>query len=262
MHLLGKVITHKTYGKGTITAVSGNMVTVCFPEDGEKKFLYPDAFMQFLKFKDQKTQEQVDALLRSKKMEEEAERKAAGEMLARRQRMANLKLTLYSQAAFGMICNKLEDVLASWTVSTGRYYSGMSAGQPRIPHKLCPNSACLLTYCPEGAAEGERRIVGAFMVKEDFFGDFCTDGLIEAHEQYRIALKENEILRLWDYFDEKERPKRWGNTEFKYLATTTMQKILYDIKNAIASKDRLEAAEEFYRYFCKINRLSDYRAFS
>ncbi|HHU05930.1 MAG TPA: hypothetical protein GXZ65_05555 [Clostridiales bacterium] len=261
MQLLGKAIMHKTFGKGTITAVSDNTVTVSFPE-GEKKFLYPDAFMQFLKLRDKKVQEQVNQLLHEKNMEEEAERKQVQEMLERRHRMANLKLTLNSQAAFGMVYNKIEDVLSSWTVSTGSYLSGMSAGQPRIPHKLKPNSACLLTQCPEGVEESERKIVGAFMVKEDFFGDLCSDGIIKAHEQYRIALEEDEALRLWNYFDEKKRPKRWGNTEFKYFASTTMQKILFDIKNAITSEDRLEIAEEFYRYFCRINRLPEYRVFS
>lgn len=261
MQLLGKAIVHKTFGKGTITAVSDNTVTVSFSE-GEKKFLYPDAFMQFLKLKDKSAQEQVDRLLRRKSVEEEAERRAAKEMLERRYRMANLKLSLNSQAIFGMVYNKIEDVFSSWRISTGRYFSGMSAGQPRIPYKLKPNSACLLTECPEGAEESERRIVGAFMVKEDFFGDLCTDGIIEAHEQYRIALKEGETLRLWDYFEEKKRPRRWGNTEFKYTASPTMQRILYDIKNAVTSKDRLEAAEDFYRYFCRINRLPENIAYN
>lgn len=260
MHLLGKAIKHKTFGEGTITAISDNIIAVSFPR-GEKKFLYPDAFEQFLKARDEKTQREIDRLLNKRSMAEEAERKAAQEMLERRQRMANLRVTLNSQAVFGLICNKIEDVLSNWTVSTGCYISGMSAGEPRIPIKLKPNSACLLTHCPEGANESERRIVGAFMVKEDFFGDLCTDGIIEAHEKYRIALEEGESLLLWDYFEESKRPKRWGNTEYKYFPNTTMQKILADIKNSLTS-DRREIAEEFYRYFCKINRLTDYKIFS
>lgn len=256
MQLDGKAILHKTFGTGTITSVSDNTVTISFPQ-GEKRFLYPDAFMQFLKLKDKKTQEQVNKVLLEKSEEEEADRKASQERLERLHRMSNLKLTVNSQAIFGMVCNKLEDVLSSWSLSSGRFLSGMSAGEPRVPVKLKPNSACLLTICPEGEGESERRIVGAFMVKEDFFGDLCTDGIIEAHELYRTTLQDNEALRLWEYFEKSKQPKRWGNTEYKYFANNTMQKILYDMKNAIACTERRELAEDFYRYFCKINRLSE-----
>jgi hypothetical protein len=256
MQLDGKAIMHKTFGMGTVTSVTDNTVTISFPQ-GEKKFLYPDAFVQFLKLKDKKTQEQVNKLLLKKNQEEEAERKASQERLERLHRMSNLKLTLNSQAVFGMVCNKLEDVLSTWTLSSGRFLSGMSAGEPRVPVKLKPNSACLVTMCPEGEGENERKVVAAFMVKEDFFGDLCSDGIIEAHELYRLPLEGHETVRLWDYFEKSKQPKRWGNTEFKYFANTTMQRILYDIKNSIACPERRELAEDFYRYFCKINRLSE-----
>lgn len=259
MQLDGKAIVHETFGNGTITAISDNAVTVSFSQ-GEKRFLYPEAFVHFIKLKDKQAQEQVNNMLLRKKREAKAHMQAAEARRERLQRISNLKITLNSQAAFGLVCNDSKEVFSSWSVSTGRNLSGLSKGMPRTPAKLRPNSACLLTACPEGAKENERRIIGAFMVREDFFGDLCKDGIILAHDRYRIELQESETLPLWNYFEETKLPKRWGNTEFKYFAGNTMQRILYDMKNKIVSPERRELAEDFYRYFCNINRLADHKS--
>lgn len=51
MNLQGQKIFHEVYGTGTITAHSGKYLTVSFGV-GEKKFVYPDSFRDFLKFTD------------------------------------------------------------------------------------------------------------------------------------------------------------------------------------------------------------------
>ena len=53
--LLGQPVKHISFGKGIITNVSDQIVTVHFPE-GEKRFLYPEAFSAFLTLKDEEKQ--------------------------------------------------------------------------------------------------------------------------------------------------------------------------------------------------------------
>lgn len=259
MSLIGQTVRHRSFGKGIIEALTDSMVTICFPQ-GEKKFIYPEAFGQFLVLKDQAMQKQIEDMLNAKKKKEEREQQATQDALDQIQKMRTLKITSNSQAAFDIKCEtEDQNIFLSWKVSTGHYLSGYSKGEPRIPSRLKPNSACLLTGCPQGAPETDRRIIGVFMVKEDFFGDLCSDGIIEGHERYRISLQKEETMPFWSYFPEKERPQRWGSTVFRYFANECMQQILFDLPKSICGAERREAAQEFYRHFCKINRLPDFK---
>lgn len=51
MDLQGQKVVHKVFGTGTITAHSGQYLTVSF-DSGEKKFAYPHSFKQFLTLED------------------------------------------------------------------------------------------------------------------------------------------------------------------------------------------------------------------
>ena len=155
MQLIGQAIRHETFGKGVVTDCGEHTLTVCF-SSGDKRFLYPDA---------QRT-------ARRQAQQEEQERRAA---------LQRLKLTRNSQAAFNIPQAQMEDLIQTWTVSSGTYLSGPSKGEPRVPDRMKPNSLCLLTQRPQGGAEGDRRISGGFRVREDFFGNACLDGMIQAH---------------------------------------------------------------------------------
>lgn len=56
MQLLGQPITHTTFGKGIVTDWNDHSITVCF-NSGEKRFIYPDAFSNFLILKNTDAQE-------------------------------------------------------------------------------------------------------------------------------------------------------------------------------------------------------------
>lgn len=56
MQLIGQPIKHVTFGKGVVTDWNGNVITVCFSA-GEKKFIYPDAFSNFLILKRRRPEE-------------------------------------------------------------------------------------------------------------------------------------------------------------------------------------------------------------
>ncbi len=160
--------------------------------------------------------------------------------------LENLKLSPQSQAVFHIDPEQHETVFSSWTVSTGCYLSGYSKGEPRIPDRLQPNSMCLLT---------ERRIVGAFMVEDDFIGTCCTDGVIQAHPAHRIQLPPERQPLFWPYVVKEPEKQRWGKAAFKYMSNRTGEKILFDCKESALTADEKSRIERFYRYYCKLNRL-------
>lgn len=58
--MINKKVIHKKYGKGIITEIANNRIQVFFSEEDKTvKFQYPNAFEQFLEFKDSKLQSDV-----------------------------------------------------------------------------------------------------------------------------------------------------------------------------------------------------------
>lgn len=255
MKLEGKAISHVKFGKGIVKESSEKYITILFPH-GEKKFLYPDAFLKFLILKDEKTQEKIDQILDGKLSREEKRREKERKEQEKQQRIQNLKIRQYSQAAFGLSPNNQEQVFERWSVYTGQYLSGKSKGEPKIPTKLDLNSACLITLRRMGEPEKNRKIIGAFMVEDDFDASSCMDGIIRSHDYFRMELKERERLPYWDYFEESE-PLKWGRTEMKLITITQMQTILKDMQQKISHSKRKEKMKEFYEYFCFVNRLNN-----
>ena len=259
MQLKGKMITHTKFGSGVVVGVESGIVTVAFAE-GEKKFLFPGAFSHFLTFEDTESQTYVDQLLNRINREKESLRQKEHKARDRLKQLRRLRISPNSQAAFGFAENTREAVFSAWMVSTGRYKGGYSKGQPRVPTRLKPNSACLLAERPEGKPERERKIIGAFMVRDDFDGALCEEGKIQSHEKYRIELQAREALPFWNYFPYVNQPPKWGGTEMRYFSNRIMQRILYDIQDVVADPERKETAKEFYRYFCSVNRLPDLKS--
>ncbi len=254
MQVVGKKVEHKAFGQGTITNHSGNIVTVSFSKE-DKKFIYPDAFANFLTFKNQSAQNEINTICNRQLELKNAQKQVIQEKQERRQRLRTLKITANSQAAFNIDLNDLNEIFSSGTVSTGYYLSGHSKGEPRVPSKLRPNSACLLTGRTPNTPEKERRILGVIMVKDDFWGDLCKNGIVECHDQYKIRLNSNNSMLYWDYFDGSNPLPRWGSTVFKYFSNSMMQQILLDMKETSQNVEEERAIHAFYQYFCDINHL-------
>ena len=248
----GQAVKHISFGEGIIKNVSGRFITICFAQ-GDKKFLYPDAFSRFLKLKDAEKQKELEEKNKQRMTKKKAERKKEQE---RRWKIYTMKIVPNSQAAFHIEFQDAENIVECGRVSTGCYLSGASKGNPRIPRRLKPNSVCLITGLPKDKEERNRRILGAFMVKGDFLGEYCEDGIVKGHEQYKVYLHSDETLPFWDYFKHDETFPRWGNVPFKYFSNTTMQKILSDITKLLAGTTQEAVVHEFYQYFCKLNHLS------
>ena len=54
MNLINEEVTHKVFGEGSIVDHEESVVTIEFNKD-IKKFVYPDAFEQFITLNDQST---------------------------------------------------------------------------------------------------------------------------------------------------------------------------------------------------------------
>ena len=87
-----------------------------------------------------------------------------------------------------------------------------------------PNSLCLLTKRGAGVQEASRRIIGAFMVGEDFFGADCRSGTVAAHPVHRVALRPEKGLAFWPYFTRDPEKQRWGKTALKCFPTKLPKK--------------------------------------
>lgn len=257
MQLVGQAVEHKAFGNGVVTNISNKIITICFSR-GDKKFIYPDVFLEFLTLEDKSMQNEINSTWNKNLQEKNAQKLILQEEQEQRQRMRNMKITPNSQAAFHINGITIDEIITSGVVSSGHYLSGHSKGKPRIPIRLRPNSACLLTECPDNTPE-QRKIVGVFMVKEDFYGEQCEDGMVKSHEQYKIALNWENGLKYLDYFDQNVAVPRWGSPVFKYFSNDTMQQILFDMIKVLSGSEEAPVINAFYKYFCEINRLPEIR---
>lgn len=255
MNLIGKKVTHKKFGLGTIREVQTNKVRVDF-KYGIKTFAYPESFEKFFEVPDQNTKAYIQVRIEESNRLKALEQEEKSREELRRDYARKLKIKENSHAVFGMRVNNLNDVLENWSVSTGTYLSGANKGKPRIPKVLNMNSACLLTVKAEGQKEADRTIAGIFMASEDFIGLECQNGIICAHEKHRIIWEaEDEDIRFWDYFSGETGLSNWGNCEIKYISNKTIKKILEDMMRLAFHAEKKKEICEFYNYFLEMNHM-------
>lgn len=95
MELLNLKVKHIRFGVGTITPTIGSRITVTFPGDIVKEFVYPTAFEKFIQAEDPGVQASILADISSAKQarEEEAAHKPAPEQLSSSENAASKKRT-------------------------------------------------------------------------------------------------------------------------------------------------------------------------
>ena len=79
MNFRNEKVTHDHFGKGVVVDYSGDYVVVNF-SSGKKKFVFPDAFGNFLRLSDKKTSAAMESIIEEKDKErkrQEAERAEA-----------------------------------------------------------------------------------------------------------------------------------------------------------------------------------------
>lgn len=263
MNLINEKITHKVFGKGNIVDHDDTIITVDFDDD-IKKFVYPDAFKNFITLNDEETAKSLNSVLLEREKEEAALnkiREEEKEQLAfeqkRRELLKNHKIHESSQIVFWLDEEEQQNVFTDWKVFTGRTQSGKSKGQPNKATRLRPNSAALLTVRTPDQDETERRILGIYMVNETFSGNLSEDGMVTPHSDFRIKLTDEEADKMlfWNYYINKNYPHRttWNSGKYRYFDNIWTAQILKDIIAMRTDEEEIKEATTFLEYFCKMN---------
>lgn len=273
MHLINKKVTHKSFGIGSIVKHNDSSIEIYFAsENKNKKFVYPDVFSKHLKIHDKSDAKSLELVIQKKEIEQKEEewQKEEEKKLQRIQYelrleheklMRNHKLHPESQMVFWCDTEEKNSAVSEWKVFSGVLKSGNNKGKTNKPSRLHPNSAVLLTAIDSGMPEKDRRILGVYMVNEDFIGKLCNDGEIPAHSKYRLHLTEQESdqLLFWKYYVNEKSPEKmtWNTGKYRYFKNLWMAQILLDIVDLKSDPEERELAQQFLKHFCKMNQLTE-----
>jgi len=265
VNLINEEITHKVFGEGNIVDHDDSIITVDFNED-IKKFVYPDAFGNFITLNDRDTAKSLKQVLLKREMEEEVlERKREEEKerqaleQQRREKLKNHSIHESSQIVFWLDEEEQQNVFTDWQVFTGKVQSGKNKGQPNRAARVSPNSAGLLTARASDQLETERRILGLYMVNETFSGNLNDDGMVPSHAEFRIELTDQEAEKMlfWNYYINNNYPDRttWNSGKYRYYDNVWTAQILQDIIALKTDEEQIKEAKNFLEYFCQMNVL-------
>lgn len=269
MDFIGKKVTHKTFGEGTVTKHEEDSLEVSFGTE-IKFFIFPDAFEKFLTLSDPTEAQQFHDLTVAKEQIMQAEQlKAQEEATLRRTKqerqvtkeklLSTYKVHPKSQVVFRCDATEQKEIFTTWTMFAGTIKSGVHKGEPSKLIRLYPNSAVLLTALAYGRPEEERRIIGAYMVPANYIGKFATNGAIPSHESYKLQLstEASEQLLFWNYYtsDKGNGKATWNSGKHRYFDNEWMAQILADAEYFEKTSEQKEQAAKFLAYFCKLNEL-------
>lgn len=270
MNLINKKVTHKDFGMGSVVKQNDSSIEIHFVSEN-KKFVFPDVFGKHLKLHDQSDAKLLEGIIQKKEIErkdqeykKEEDRKLQRKKLELRweheKLMKNHKLHPQSQMVFWCDTEEQNSSLSEWNIFSGVLKSGNNKGKPNKPSRLHQNSAVLLTAVDPGKQEKDRRILGLYMVNEDFVGKLCEDGNVSAHSKYRIQLTEQESdqLLFWNYYINEKTPDKmtWKTGKYRYFDNLWTAQILLDIIALRTDPNERELAQQFFKHFCKMNQLS------
>ncbi len=270
MNLINKKVTHKRFGIGSIVKHNDSSIEIHFATEN-KKFVFPDVFGKHLKLHDKSDAKSLEEIIQKnenarmevelkKEEEKKLQQKKRALRLEHEKLMKNHKLHPASQMVFWCDLEEQNSSISEWKVFSGTLKSGNNKGKPNKPSRLHPNSAVLLTAMDSSMLEKDRRILGVYMVKEDFVGKICEDGYIPAHSIYRIQLSEQESdqLLFWKYYINEKSPEKmiWKTGKYRYFENLWMAQILLDIVSMKSDPNEREIAQQFFKHFCKMNQIS------
>ncbi|KKK36358.1 malate synthase [Mesobacillus campisalis] len=271
MNLINKKVTHKRYGMGNIVNHNDSRIEINFASEN-KQFIFPDVFEKHLTLHDKSVANSLEEMLQKKAMkrkeqewkkeqERELQRKKQELRLEYEKLMKNHKLHPESQMVFWCDTEELGSSFSEWKVFSGLIKSGNNKGKPNKPSRLHQNSAVLLTEIDSSRPEQDRRILGVYMVNENFIGKLCEDGYIPAHSKYRLQLTEEESdqMLFWKYYVNEKFPNKmtWNTGKYRYFENSWMAQILQDIVSLKSDPKERELAQEFFEHFCKMNQLTE-----
>lgn len=271
MNLINKKVTHKLFGMGSIVNHNDSSIEIHFASEN-KKFVFPDVFGKHLKLHDKSVAHSLEKIIQEKEMERQEEewKKEEEKKLQQKNQelrleheklMKNHKLHPESQMVFWCDTEEQNRSFSEWKVFSGVIKSGNNKGEPNKPIRLHQNSAVLLTAIDSSMPEKDRRILGVYMVNENFIGKLCEDGYIPAHSKYRLQLTEQESdqMLFWEYYVNEKSPHKmtWNTGKYRYFDNSWMAQILLDIVSLKSDPKERELAQQFFEHFCKMNQITD-----
>jgi hypothetical protein len=267
MNLINKKVTHERFGMGSIVKYNDSSIEIHFASEN-KKFVFPDVFGKHLKLHDKSVANSLEKIIQKKETErkEEEWKKEEEKKLHRKNQelrwgheklMKNHKLHPESQMVFWCDTEEQNSSFSEWKVFSGVIKSGNNKGKPTKPIRLHSNSAVLLTAIDSSMPEKDRRILGVYMVNEDYIGKLCEDGYIPAHSKYRLQLTEQESdqMLFWEYYVNGKFPEKmtWNTGKYRYFDNSWMAQMLLDIVSLKSDPKEREQAQQFFEHFCKMN---------
>ncbi|WNS76049.1 malate synthase [Bacillus sp. DTU_2020_1000418_1_SI_GHA_SEK_038] len=271
MNLINEKVTHKRFGTGSIVNHNDSSIEIHFASEN-KKFVFPDVFGKHLTLHDKRIANSLEKIIQKKEMErkeeewkKEEEKKLQQKNLELRleheKLMKNHKLHPESQMVYWCDTEEQNSSLSEWKVFSGLIKSGNNKGKPNKPIRLHQNSAVLLTAIDPSMPEKDRRILGVYMVNENFVGKLCEDGYIPAHSKYKLQLTEQESdqMLFWKYYVNKKFPHKmtWNTGKYRYFDNSWMAQILLDIVSLKSDPKERELGQQFFEHFCKMNQITD-----
>ncbi|MCM3541304.1 malate synthase [Priestia endophytica] len=270
MNLINKKVTHERFGMGSIVKYNDSSIEIHFASEN-KKFVFPDVFGKHLKLHDKSVANSLEKIIQKKETErkEEEWKKEEEKKLHRKNQelrwgheklMKNHKLHPESQMVFWCDTEEQNSSFSEWKVFSGVIKSGNNKGKPTKPIRLHSNSAVLLTAIDSSMPEKDRRILGVYMVNEDYIGKLCEDGYIPAHSKYRLQLTEQESdqMLFWEYYVNGKFPEKmtWNTGKYRYFDNSWMAQMLLDIVSLKSDPKEREQAQQFFEHFCKMNLIT------
>ncbi|MBU8756787.1 malate synthase [Priestia megaterium] len=270
MNLINKKVTHERFGMGNIVKYNDSSIEIHFASEN-KKFVFPDVFGKHLKLHDKSAAHSLEKIIQKKETERQEEewKKEEEKKLQRKNQelrwgheklMKNHKLHPESQVVFWCDTEEQNSSFSEWKVFSGVIKSGNNKGKPTKPIRLHQNSAVLLTAIDSSMPEKDRRILGVYMVNEDFIGKLCEDGYIPAHSKYRLQLTEQESdqMLFWEYYVNGKFPEKmiWNTGKYRYFDNSWMAQMLLDIVSLKSDPKEREQAQQFFEHFCKMNLIT------
>jgi hypothetical protein len=271
MNLINEKVTHERFGMGSIVKHNDSSIEIHFASES-KKFVFPDVFGKHLKLHNKSVANTLEKIIQKKEMEqkeEELKKEEAKELQQKNQElrmeheklMKNHKLHPESQMVFWCDTEEQNSSFSEWKVFSGVIKSGNNEGKPNKPIRLHQNSAVLLTGIDSSMPEKDRRILGVYMVNEDFIGKLCEDGYIPAHSKYRLQLTEQESdqMLFWKYYVNEKSPQKmtWNTGKYRYFDNSWMAQVLLDIVSLKSDPEERELAQQFFEHFCKMNQITE-----
>ena len=331
MDMKNHFVIHKVFGEGKVLDHAGVYLIISF-EQGEKKFIYPDSFKDFLKAKDDAVRAEIQnevAEIEQQKTQAQQEKERAARL--EKERLAERSLSQskpraknYPRANIAFKCNycdggkSLETIgfnglcseemiryniktakhiwcssespcrqyydgsivsyanlvdkvnkdengvacyesvmLRDWRASAGITQTGENKGRPMRLMRVQLNSLAVLTTRLPYDSDEDRFIFAVFLVDETHEGNARDEGYVSTDSKYKIQMTpaEAQKLKFWNYYFCENAPEviKFGSGLHRYLSDEQAAQILRDIADVKKGTAQEELAQEFYKYFCRIN---------